>query len=406
VNLGVRIVKKWMSLLITVILILSAAIPAFATQHAENDYTLPLEGTVLQNVPDRNIKPATPPVRNPIIPGESPTTGLNWVGFYLPMLAQYSNGVGSVKVNGKTVKAAGVGPRAPWGGQYADIVYEGILYRTGATRMTFVFSDSLDEGNPTSFGPVRSARTGHVSLRQEWQSGIVFRGGPERNENNIAEMFTELGASEEGVVFDLETSLTKEYSLRVKGLKNPENLSGNIVGLRSLIPTNYASLPHAFLFADINPYTDGYDFAYQINLDWGTDTYISHFVYDEFDNIYYRYSVTAPWKSHVSADDLSDENAIPLTFSNVIVQRVEYEYTENSKIMPNMQSVGKGNADIFIGGRYIPGYWVRESQDDPTVYYDNQGNEIQLTRGKTFIAQLPPDCLLTFNSTIDDTFTK
>ncbi|MFH1880608.1 MAG: DUF3048 C-terminal domain-containing protein, partial [Bacillota bacterium] len=272
-------------------------------------------------------------------------------------------------------------------------------YRTGATRMTFVFSDSLDEGQPTSFGPIRSARTGHVSLRQEWQGGIVFRGGPERTENNIAEMFSELGASDQGVVFDLETNLTNGYSTRVKGLKNPENLSANIVGLRGLIPTNYASQPRAFLFADINPYTDGYDFAYKINLDWGDENYVSHFVYDEFNNIYYRYSGAALFASYVSDDDLSDENAIPLAFSNVIVQRVEYEYTNNSKIMPNMQSVGKGNADIFIGGRYIPGYWVRESQDDPTVYYDDAGNEIQLTRGKTFIAQMPPDCLLTFSPT-------
>ncbi len=398
--------KKWTSLLIAAILTLSMAIPAFATEHADNSYTLAKEGTVLQDIPDRNITPKTPPERNPIIPGESPTTGLSWVGFYLPMLAQFSNGVGTIKVDGTTVKAAGVGPRAPWGGQYADIVYEGILYRTGATRMTFVFSDSLDDGYPTSFGPIRSARTGHVSLRQEWQGGIVFRGGPRREENNIAEMFADLGASDAGVVFDLETSLTKGYSTRVKGLKNPENLSADIVGLRGLIPTNYSSLPHAFLFADLNPYTDGYDFAYQINLDWGTETYISHFVYDEMNNIYYRYSVDAPFVSHVSDEDLDDEDAILLTFSNVIVQRVDYTYTENSKIMPNMQSIGKGNADIFIGGRYIPGYWVRESQDDPTVFYDDQGNEIQLTRGKTFIAHMPPDCLLTFSSTIDDQFAQ
>ena len=398
--------RKWTSLLVAAVLIVSIAIPALATQHADNNYTIPLEGTVLQNDTDRNIKPLTEPDRNPIIAGESPTTGLSWIDFYLPMLAQYSNGVGTVKVDGATVKAAGIGHRAPWGGQYADIIYEGILYRTGATRMTFLFSDSFVEGEPTSFGPIRSARTGHVSLRQEWQAGIVFRGGPRREENNIAEMFAELGASESGVVFDLETSLTRGYSIRVKGLKNPENLSADIVGLRGLVPTSYSPEPHAFLFADLNPYTDGYDFAYQINLDWGTETYISHFVYDEINNLYYRYSVDAPWVSRVSADNLDEEDAIVLTFSNLIVQRVEYTYTENSKIMPNMQSVGKGNADIFIGGRYIPGYWVRESQDDPTVFYDDQGNEIQLSRGKTFIAHMPSDCLLTFTSTIEDKFAQ
>ena len=96
------------------------------------------------------------------------------------------------------------------------------------------------------------------------------------------------------------------------------------------------------------------------------------------------------------AEDRSEENQEQMSFSNVIIQRVGYEYTNNSKIMPVMQSVGKGNADIFIGGRYIPGYWVRESVSSPTVYFDDKGNEIQLTRGKTFIADFPPEALLTY----------
>ena len=107
--------KKWTSLLVAAVMALSVAMPALATEHADNDFTLPLEGTVLQNDADRNITPNTPPDRNPIIPGESPTTGLSWIGFYLPMLAQYSNGVGSVKVNGTNVKSAGVGPARPMG---------------------------------------------------------------------------------------------------------------------------------------------------------------------------------------------------------------------------------------------------------------------------------------------------
>jgi hypothetical protein len=394
-------VKNWTCLLIAAVLLLSAAVPALASEYSDNAFTLPLEGTVLQNVPDRNISPNTPPVRNPIIPGESPTTGLSWVGFYLPMLVQYSNGLVDVKVGNKTVELAGVNARAPWGGQYADIVYEAILYRTGNTRMTFLFSDSLDDGYPLSFGPVRSARMSHVSLRQEWQGGLVFRGGPEQADNDIQKELRASGAYDLGVAFDLETNLTRNYSNRVKGVKAPENLEADVVGLRSLIPANYISQPHAFLFADLNPYTEGYPFAYKINLDWGLESYVSHFVYDEMNNIYYRYSGCVLFQSFASAEDRDEKDMIPLTFSNVIVQRVEYEYAHNNKLAPLMQSVGKGNADIFIGGRYIAGYWIRKSDEDPTVFYDDKGNEIQLTRGKTFIAQLPPDSILTFSSVAD-----
>ncbi|MBE0600814.1 MAG: DUF3048 C-terminal domain-containing protein, partial [Firmicutes bacterium] len=79
----------------------------------------------------------------------------------------------------------------------------------------------------------------------------------------------------------------------------------------------------------------------------------------------------------------------------------EYKYASNSKLAPLIQCVGQGNADIYIGGRYIAGYWIRKSADDPTVFYDDKGNEIQLTRGKTFIAQLPPDCILTYSPIVD-----
>ena len=387
--------KKIVSLLMVAVLALCAAVPAYAAVKP-NTYSLPLEGTVLQNQEDRNIKPATAPARNPILPGESPTTGLPWTGVYLPMLVQISNPEGSAKVNGATVKSAGIGNRAPWGGQYADVVYEGILYRTGETRISFLFSDSLEEGNPTSVGPVRSARIGHVLLREEWQSGFIYAGGPRREENDISAMFNELGASDKGILFDLLTNKWNDYRLRVKGLKNPDNLDVNVVGLRSMIPTNYAASARAFLFSDASPYTEGYNLAYNINLDWGHEKWTSHFVYDEGENLYFRYSGDAPYISYASATDRTEENATQLSFSNVIIQRVNYEYTNNSKIMPVMQSVGKGNADIFIGGRYIPGYWQRDTTDGPTIYYDDQGNEVQLTRGKTFIADLPPESLCTF----------
>jgi hypothetical protein len=391
-------VKKAIGALMVLVLLLTALVPAVAATKA-NTYSIPVEGTVLQGEADRNINNNTPAARNPIIPGESPTTGLERSGVYLPMLVQISNPLGTVTYNGKKVKSAGVGNRAPWGGQYADVVYEGILYRTGETRISFLFSDRLDEGVPTSVGPVRSARIGHVLLREEWQSGFIYAGGPRREENNIAEMFNELGASDKGVLFDLLTSKWDDYRQRVKGLKNPDNLDVNVVGLRDLIPTNYSASAHAFLFADSNLYVDGYELAYNINLDWGHKDYISHFVYDENDNLYYRYSGDAPYMSYpssVEAGKVDATNSVGMSFSNVIIQRVNYEYTNNSKIMPVMQSVGKGNADIFIGGRYIPGYWVREDTVGPTVYYDNQGNELQFTRGKTFIADFPPESLCTF----------
>ena len=57
--------------------------------------------------------------------------------------------------------------------------------------------------------------------------------------------------------------------------------------------------------------------------------------------------------------------------------------------MPLIEAVGSGSADIFIDGRYIPGYWVRKDLNSPTYYFDETGNQIILSRGKTFIALMP-----------------
>ena len=392
--------KKILSLALVLALTL-AAMPALASDDTGAKYTMDTKGAViLQNQADRGITPQPGEMdANPVIKGQSPTTGLpyNTDALYLPMLVQISNPEGNTKVNGKKVTAAGIGERAPWGGQYADIVYEGILYRSGQTRITFMYSDSLADGLPTSAGPVRSARIGHVLLREEWQGGIVYAGGPKAEDNNINKLFRDFGALEKGVIFNLLNNDFLDYKYRVKGVKAPDNYNVDVIGIRSLIPETTVAEPHPFLFADYSPYVDGYETAYQVNLDWGHKRYISHFYYDEADNLYYRFSGDAPYMTFAGAEDRSEANSEQMSFSNVIIQRVEYEYVNNSKIMPDMQSIGKGNADIFIGGRYIPGYWVRESLESPTVFFDDQGNELVLTRGKTFIGHFPPERLLTYN---------
>ena len=397
--------KKLLAIMLMAAMLLST-VPAMAAKEKTVDpgtnYSMDTKNAVvLQNVADRAITPQPGQMDiNPIVEGESPTTGMPYdtKSLYLPMLVQISNPEGSEKINGKKVTSAGIGERAPWGGQYADIVYEGILYRSGQTRITFLFSDSFAEGLPTSAGPVRSARIGHVLLREEWQGGIVYAGGPRAEENNIAAMFAELGASDKGVTFNLLDNNYNEVKYRVQGVKAPDNYNVNVLGIRALVPTTTVATPHPWLFTDVSPYTDGYEMAYNVNLDWGHKRYISHFMYDEANNLYLRFSGDAPYMTFASADDRSEDNEEQMAFSNVIIQRVGYEYTNNSKIMPVMQSVGQGNADIFIGGRYIPGYWVRESIESPTVFFDDQGNEIQLTRGKTFIAHFPPESLLSYQN--------
>lgn len=314
--------KKLILLLLSGLLILGSAIALADDKGAV--YTLSTAGAaVLQGTDDRAVAINRSDLTvNPVIPGESTTTGLPLADGtrYLPMLVT-------------------IGSSTPWGAQYADIIYESILYRNGATCVSFLYSDSFAEQQPVSAGSVRYATIGNALLREEWGGGLIY--APEGSGKVGEAKLAELGADEKGVVFNVLNENISDY--------------------------------------------------------WGNKKQgIDHFAYDADQQLYLCKTASGSFSTYPDADNISKKKLSPLSFSNVIIQRVYYEYIQDSKLSPAMQSIGQGNADIFIGGRFIPGYWVRESIEAPTVFFDDQGSELQLTRGKTFIAHFPVEALLTY----------
>ena len=347
--------KKALSLVLALIMLLSC-VPALAGG-AE---------TVIVDEPDRKlVKKDTKAPDNMMIAGESPTTGLPWDGFYLPMMVQIDNTNGGVDEK-----------HQPWGARYADIVYESPLHRLGATRISFIFSDYV----PDSVGPVRSARVGHVWLWYEWRGGFLFYGGQEAKGSNINTEFRELGysVSKGAPLFSGIVSKSKpwkQYYTRKKGRPSPSNVDANVAAMQALFPADYEAPARAFLFTDELPDTG--DFAYNIEVQWKHKKYPTSFTYDEMSNTYLRYVTGEPY--------VDSETGEQLSFSNLIIQRTNLRFNGGND-KPITDNVGAGNCEIFMGGRYIPGYWVRSSMEDRTVYYDENGDEIQLQRGKTYIA--------------------
>ena len=290
----------------------------------------------------------------------------------------------------------------PWGTQYADVTYETLHTRDGATRMVMVFSDTV----PDSVGPVRSVRHSGIMVHSEWWGGFVFWGGPKVTRNNIVEFFNETGARGLGILFDgvgIASGVPPQYLWnRVDGVYSSANLNVNLSGIRDLIPSDYAAPARPFLFTDERLYDDRAS-VLTFSMDYGTGGDISHFDYDEETGSYAR-SVdidgeTVQYMAYTTSEgrQTRDEDAkVLLTYQNVIVQRVEYSFANNHGSMPLMDAVGSGNADIFIGGRYIAGYWIRTDLESPTYYFDEDGNQIRLTRGKTFIALLPGEAILCY----------
>jgi hypothetical protein len=357
----------------TVFLLLIVLVLTFFTAASATPIT-----TTIQNQEDRHISvkgqgsdghfPA-----NPEMEGISPTTGMNWKGVYLPMLVIIDNADG------------GIGIRAPWGASFADIIYETPLHKNGNTLLTFLFSDTV----PENVGPIRSARVTHAELREEWDAGFVFYGGQESAGTNVNDVFKDTGADKKGILFSGIVGTNKpwkKYYSRVENIVSPHNVNANVLAMQSLIPTDFKAPSRPFLFTDELP-GEG-TLAMSISITQVKPEYSSNFVYDPGTNRYSRYVNEQPY--------VDKETQEPLSFSNLIIQRTSVTYYQGFKERPMTVNIGSGNAELFIGGRYIPGYWVRTGMNERTVFFDQNGNEIRLQRGKTFISLLDYDTQVTY----------
>lgn len=302
------------------------------------------------------------------IPGSYRGLAVN--GRYMPMVVQIDN------TNG------GVGDNQPWGVQYADVIYETPLYSQGVTRLTAVFSDVL----PDDVGPVRSARVGHARLAAEWMGGFVHYGRQQYPGTNVDE---ELSKKEIHIIrgknrFDGTDGINKpwkQFFTARPGAKSPSNRTANVAALSELVAEDVTPINHAFLFTD--ELLGAGDEATVIELDISKGAaYNSRFYYDAAANEYVRYMLD---KQGGETLYVERETQQELTFSNVIIQYTRVTY-DNGSDAPDMRTLGEGNADIFMGGCHIAGYWKHDEYHSRTVFYDAQGNEIALQRGKTFIS--------------------
>lgn len=322
----------------------------------------------------RTLQPDGTLADNPVIEGVSSVTGLPWEGRYMPVLCQIDNTDG------------GIGARAPWGASKASIVYEAPLNRNGANRMTFLFADEM----PEFAGPVRSARPVHLYLRQEWGGGLAHWGGPDSNTYGLKKTKKDLGVSRLQAFFDGTTGgkAWNEFMGRVQGLASPHNAYAGIAQLQNLLGDDIIPTNHTFLFTDEIP--EDRPAAVAITVTWkGDNTFDSYYLFNEETGTYDRFSCEQPY--------VDKDNGEQLSFANVIVQRSLTSYG-NGGAAPYTYSIGCGNADIFQGGHYIAGYWMHLDADSRTVYFDENGNELKLLRGKTFILLTGDETLITYEN--------
>ena len=405
--------KKLLSLVLALALILSIAAAAADVKE--------INGTEKRNIKihEAGLNPSADEMIEQNI---SPTTGRQldtievpdgFVGTaftlqYQPVMVQISNAGGGVNENSKGEPAT-----APINAQYADVVYEACQANSGnggsLTRFTMVFSDVV----PDYVGFVRSTRLTHVRLRQEWDCAFCTSGYAK---TDVKPEWKKLGVKnpegatpdDPGLVYVGDyPKVWKKYVLRLApaGDANSELFElANIV--QNIYPENHVAANHTFKFTDEVP--AGGDSGEIINVAFGGKTKTdSRLEYDADTNTYFRYvplddggyvkfraqHLVNPHERKkgdtIMIDADAKEFGDDITFSNIIVQAIDMNWKGSEQPDPDL--TGTGIADYFMCGKHYQGVWQRKDINARTVFYGEDGNEIELQRGRTLIILMDYD---------------
>lgn len=305
-------------------------------------------------------------------PNLSLTTGLPTEEEYKPIAVMIEN-------------AAGARPQT--GMQQADIVYEAMA-EGSITRFLCIFNDNV----PVVAGPVRSTRLYYINIQREWDAPLIHYGGPS-------------DADRPSYVYGSDSN---DIKVRVDGLKGKYNDyfwrdAARDYGVHSVYTDVtkvkdelYDYTPDArepFTFDETVSYPGNTISTVGIPFLSGKESYVQ-FKYDSETDLLTRYQDGEVFEMRTVTEDADGKQSTttaPMTVKNLIVQYAKtYTLSGDVKGRRMVDLVGSGKCTYFIGGKQVEGTWERESKEDSTHYYLEDGSPVVLKPGNTWIA-LQPD---------------
>ena len=241
----------------------------------------------------------------------------------------------------------------------ADVVFEEMV-EGSLTRFAAVFH--TNDADP--IGPIRSGRSQDVALLTSFNEPLFAWSGGNPG-------VTELVRN--SLLTDLNWQRNANSYSRGSG-SAPHNLYSSSERLYSLTPDDHPGPPEQQFgyLEEGEPF--GGEAATDIEMtigsidiewDWNAET-------ESFD----RRQEGGP---HV------DKTYGALSFENVIVLVVDYRPSQIDASSPEAQTVGDGPVFVFSNGEVIMGRWFREDIASPLTLTDDNGDEIELSVGSTFI---------------------
>lgn len=253
----------------------------------------------------------------------------------------------------------------------ASVVYN-TLVEGGATRIMAVFSPDTKAGR---IGPVRSARAYYLEWLSEYNGLYVHAGGsPQAMETISAFSLNDLNCIGAGA----------RYCYRDRTGYAPHNLFTDdeklVYALRDMGLLEQTPAFKAWRFKDDDALADRGSFN-AVTLKYSSGTYNVRYQYDRAANVYQRFNGSDP---HL--DRNTEQQIAP---KNVLIQIVPPIAGIHEKGRIDLSVTSSGRAVLLRDGLVVEGRWAKPTRVDRTVFYADDGTELKLNRGQTWVEVLP-----------------
>ncbi len=256
--------------------------------------------------------------------------------------------------------------------QDAYLIYE-MMVEGGITRYLALFLDQ----NTERIGSIRSARHYYLDYALENDAIYVHHGySPQAREdwNSLGVDRIEVNESTTGWR-DKSASKTYEFTL----FSNIEKLNKGL-GSKRTERNNDLLLNYSADEVDLSQ-LEGAIPANTLNIKYSGNTN-NNYVYDN-DNKFYLRSV-----NNKSQDDYVTGKQ--LTVKNIIVYSIKYSgISGDDKGRQTIDNIGEGNGYYISNGYAVPITWIKKTRKSQTIYRYNNGQEITVNDGNTFIQIVP-----------------
>ena len=271
-----------------------------------------------------------------------------------------------------------------YGTSEADVVYE-LMNSTANDRITRLMCIVKDWGSIEQLGSIRSTRPTNILLASEWNAVLCHDGGPYYNDQYFSK---EWSAHFSGTFSRINNGKAREFTEYIVSGDLESNFNSN--SGKAAYSTTYNE------YANPGSHFNFVEYGTELNLDEKyPNTYPATIVTLPFTHnssqLVYN-SETKEYEYYEYGDRHEDaEDGKPLSFKNVILQNCTFtQLDEHGYLIYNCIDPGQTGWYLTNGVAKVIS-WNKTSETGLTKYYDDNGDELQINTGKTYISLIPSD---------------